>query len=461
MLNSIVRFQEIEINNFKNVQKGNLDFPNYKKKIYFDNTSEIIGLYGQNGSGKTTLIEALKILKIVLSGKELPGNSGDFILSSSKNSKLAFTFYVEKENFGKYIVKYEFLIEKTEDGKATITQERLSYKKLVAEKWTKIKDIIFFDSMNEGGIFNPKKNIDLFDEKEKDELKFSKRYCRKEKMSFIFNDETKNIFRQNNKFSEYFEIINLLEFFARVNLFIVDNSHSGLINANIVLPFSFRYLEEKSLSQGDLAITLFKSSIINKKEFILVKKIIQQMNIVLNQIIPGLEIKIKEYGMQLMENNQEGINFDLISKRGEVEIALKYESEGIKKIVSILSTLIAVYQNSSFCLAIDELDAGIFEYLLGEILEVISKYGKGQLIFTSHNLRPLEVLKKDSLIFTTSNPKNKYIRYSNIKKNNNLRSVYMRSLIIGGQSEIVYEETNSFDIVRAFKRAGRISDDKN
>ena len=94
-------------------------------------------------------------------------------------------------------------------------------------------------------------------------------------------------------------------------------------------------------------------------------------------------------------------------------------------------------------------------------MDILSKYGKGQLIFTSHNLRPLEVLKKDCLIFTTTNSKNKYIRYSNIKNNNNLRSVYMRSLIIGGQSEIVYEETNSFDIVRAFKQAGRITDAEN
>ena len=461
MLNSIVRFQEIEINNFKNVQKGNLDFPNYKKEIYFDNTSEVVGLYGQNGSGKTALIEALKILKTVLSGQELPTSSKDLILHSSKSAELKFTFYIEKENLEKYLITYEFIIEKTEENEVTITQEKLSYKNFVDEKFSRKKEIISFNSENDVNIFNPKKNIDLFDEKEKEELKFSKRYCKKEKMSFIFSEETKKIFKQNMKFKGYFEIIILLEFYAKVNLFIIDNSHSGLINANIMMPFSFRYIDEKNISQGDLAITLSKPSVINKKGFNLVKKIIQQMNIVLNQIIPGLEIKIKEYGIQLMENNEEGINFDLISKRGEIEIALRYESEGIKKIISILSTLIAVYKNPSFCLAIDELDAGIFEYLLGEILDILSKYGKGQLIFTSHNLRPLEVLKKDCLIFTTTNSKNKYIRYTNIKNNNNLRSVYMRSLIVGGQSEIVYEETNSFDIVRAFKKAGRINDAEN
>lgn len=46
--------------------------------------------------------------------------------------------------------------------------------------------------------------------------------------------------------------------------------------------------------------------------------------------------------------------------------------EGMKRSVSILGVLIIVYNQCSVCLAIDELDSGIFEYLLGEILEVLS-----------------------------------------------------------------------------------------
>ena len=49
---------------------------------------------------------------------------------------------------------------------------------------------------------------------------------------------------------------------------------------------------------------------------------------------------------------------------------------------------------------IDELDSGIYEYLLGECLEVMQDKAKGQLIFTSHNLRPLEILENDSLLYT-------------------------------------------------------------
>ena len=114
-----------------------------------------------------------------------------------------------------------------------------------------------------------------------------------------------------------------------------------------------------------------------------------------------------------------------------------------------------VYSNSPMCLIIDELDAGIYEYLLGELLSVFEKGAKGQLIFTSHNLRALEMINKNSIIFSTINPSNRYIRLQNIKSNNNLRDMYLRSIILGGQKENIYAETDSVEIGRAFRRAGR------
>jgi len=114
-----------------------------------------------------------------------------------------------------------------------------------------------------------------------------------------------------------------------------------------------------------------------------------------------------------------------------------------------------MFNNPSVCLIVDELDAGVFEYLLGEMLQIIHESGKGQLFFTSHNLRPLEMLDTNSIVFTTTNPKNRYIRFANVKTNNNLRDLYYRSIHLGGQKEEVYKETNSFNISRAFREAGK------
>ena len=43
----------------------------------------------------------------------------------------------------------------------------------------------------------------------------------------------------------------------------------------------------------------------------------------------------------------------------------------------------------------------------------------------------------------------------NVKDTNNLRSMYIRSITLGGQDEKIYEETDSLKIARAFRKAGR------
>ena len=185
-----------------------------------------------------------------------------------------------------------------------------------------------------------------------------------------------------------------------------------------------------------------------------VRKVIENMNIVLEQIVPGLTIGIYDLGPAVFRDGKPGRTVQLMSLKNGREIPFQYESEGIKKIVSVLQLLIVVYNNPSITVAIDELDAGVFEYLLGEILNIISEKGKGQLIFTSHNLRPLETIDKGFIAFTTTNPENRYIRMTNVKGDHNLRDFYYRDIVLGEQTEQVYNPTNNFEIALAFREAG-------
>ena len=70
-------------------------------------------------------------------------------------------------------------------------------------------------------------------------------------------------------------------------------------------------------------------------------------------------------------------------------------------------------------------------------------------------LRALEMLNKESIMFSTVNPNNRYIHMKNVKDTNNVRSMYIRSITLGGQDEIIYDETDSLKIARAFRKAGR------
>ncbi len=452
-----IRIQQISLKNFKNVKSGTIDFSSYKNNNIFSKKSDLIGLYGQNGSGKTALIEALWILKNTLLGESLPENCKDYIYQGEKvsNISIILSAILDEE---KYQIFYDMEIKKNSDNEVYINKEDLSYKKLEKGEWSYKRGIISYDFEDKEKIFSPQKNYKSLVQNNKEakvDLKVTKELARKEHTSFIFSNRLKNILKSSNEFKEYENIISEIKYYSKMNLFVIRNSRSGMINANLIIPFCFQISNSNKISGGDLAIGLSEQTTIPKNLLKTVENVITNLNIVLKELIPNLTINIKEYGEELDENGNNVIKIELLAKRKDINIPLRYESDGIKKIISILSALIAMYNKPTICLAVDELDAGIFEYLLGEILEIIQERGRGQLIFTSHNLRPLEKLDKDSLIFTTTNPTKRYIRFTNVKTTNNLRSFYYRGIKLGGQDEEIYERTDEFKIARAFKIAGR------
>lgn len=182
---------------------------------------------------------------------------------------------------------------------------------------------------------------------------------------------------------------------------------------------------------------------------------LKSVSYVLERLVPGLTLSLNTKPI----TNSDFVNAYIVAKRANSELPLSCESRGIQKIVSICWLLINVYNNSYYTAVIDELDSGIFEYLLGEILELIAEEGQGQLIFTSHNLRPLEILDKGYIVFSTANQKNRYIRLKNVKTTNNLRDFYYRSILLGGQDESIYDPTSEGDLRMAFLMANETSED--
>lgn len=468
MKRSIVRIGSIEIKNFKNVKYGILDFENNRKNY----NSSVLGLYGQNGSGKTALIDALSLLKLTLSGKSVPVHFADYVNVDSEFATLKYNFKVlHNETKGEYQVSYEFCIRKVLDEsaqnieyadkinqryKAVIFDEVLSYSYKDAD--TKVKMMPNVDTRTEE-VFLPKSKYSVLvgnNKKTETNLLSDKKLAYSTSRSFVFSRELLNVLRQHCKEQYHLELFESLIWYGNYELFVIDTANSGMITIN-ALPLAFKYEENGKASIGSLMIKLNDATLIPQDALEIVKNIVKNMNVVLTQIVPGLTIGVKDLGSELFSNGSAGSKIQLVSHKNNKEIPLRYESEGIKKIVSILQLLIVVYNKPSITVAVDELDSGVFEYLLGELLRIISEKGKGQLIFTSHNLRPLETIDRGFVAFTTTNPENRYIRLTNIKTNNNLRDFYYRDIVLGEQSEPVYEPTNNYEISLAFREAGEIS----
>lgn len=159
-------------------------------------------------------------------------------------------------------------------------------------------------------------------------------------------------------------------------------------------------------------------------------------------------------------NPIKGKQFQMVSIRDGIKIPLQYESGGIRKIVACLGALIAAYNNESVLAVIDGFDSNIFEYLFGEIVSVFSDSGTGQFIFTSHNLRPLEVLGNHGIYLTTTDPNDRYAEYPYTKDTVNFRSKYLRDikldskLTTSSNTREFYSPTNEDDIRHAFTLAG-------
>lgn len=462
MSKQTVRIENICIQNFKNVKYGSLNLEN-KRKAY---KSSILGLYGQNGSGKTALIDALQLLKYALSGKAIPSNYTDYINVDSEEATLTYQFLVCNEDV-KYDIWYQFSLRKAEDNdlidievsstaqpniRVEIYNEVLSYG--FTSKEEKLRKSALIDTRSE--VFVPKtKFVELVgnNKTQNTDLLVTKKLTQVTSRSFIFSREMMNVFRKNCKNDIYINLLNRLNWFGTRELFVIDTESIGLISLN-TLPLSFKYSSKGADTAGSLVLPLDRPALIPEEAYDVVDKIIQNMNIVLEQLVPGLTIDIVELGTALLKDGRIGKQIQIISLKNSRPIPFCYESEGIKKIVSILQLLTAVYNNASITVAVDELDGGIFEYLLGELLHIISENGKGQLIFTSHNLRPLETIDRGFVAFTTTNPKMRYIRMGNVKGTNNLRDFYYRDIVLGEQNEQVYNHTNNFEIALAFREAG-------
>jgi len=468
MRDSVVRLSEVEICNFKNVRHGKIVFSNRRKEF----RANVLGLYGQNGSGKTALIEALDLLKTLLQGKSVAKEMVNHVNVDADFARLKYGFNVHTP-LGDYEASYEFSLRKAKDTsshnidtpdepdekrpKAEIFDECLSYS-FTGEGVSARKSVLIDTHTDE--VFLPAAKYSLLiggGKQEETNLLVAKKLAVTNSCSFIFSKEFLGTVRSRKhergvdaEFVRHLTLLENLAVYGNRELFVIKTRESGLISLH-GLPLVLKYEGEHSSAFGTLYMRLNEPFDIPKESAELVREIISGMNIVLQQIVPGLTIGMVELGEHLTQQGAIAVSVQMVSHKNGKDIPLEYESEGIKKIIAILQLLIVVYNEPSITVAVDELDSGIFEYLLGEILRIISEKGKGQLIFTSHNLRPLETLDRGFIAFTTTNPDNRYIRMTNIKDSNNLRDFYYRDIVLGEQNEEVYKPTNNAEIALAFR----------
>lgn len=474
----MIRLTKINLENFKNVVQGSVPLSSWKQKGSFSG-SDIIGIYGQNGSGKTSVIRALAILKQALSGQSVSAAANECIAEGKRTTTISIEggifSNVDLPSLGTF--KYSLAFS-AHEGRVVITSEHLELKQPLIDNAPKAMRLLFdyeVDPPNPASFhLGPKgawSALMSASEETRTDILLAQRLSLAEGRSFLFSKELIKILVnfastapdsvKTKKLAKAIEDIALplesavdaLVSFSTQDLTVISTREQAESMTDR-LHIATHEGEFSSRAGGYFDVDIKSPAALSTNQLEILQGTIGKLNPVLSALIPGLSLEVEVLGDRLLDNGSKGAVIELASKRDKTMVPLRCESEGIKKLVSILIALVDAYTKPGACVAIDELDSGVFEFLLGELLQVLRDHGRGQLVFTAHNLRPLEVLGPSSLIFTTTNPKKRYVKFRGSRETNNLRDQYLRAVNLGGQPETVYEPTSTFAIDSAFYEAG-------
>ena len=119
-----------------------------------------------------------------------------------------------------------------------------------------------------------------------------------------------------------------------------------------------------------------------------------------------------------------------------MDVDFSLESTGTQNILALIPYLISACEGQT--VIIDELDTGIHDLLVKNLLECITKYVKGQLIITTHNTMLIDssIPNEDIYVFNANSKAFKELIAitdfdGRIHKNNNPRKKYLSGLYGG------------------------------
>lgn len=434
------RLKELRMSDFMSVEYGRIVFSDLDKEYDEELKASVTGIYGSNGAGKTTIFKALQVLMNVLGTgdlnwplgvrrlwKKMSHESIRFVRKGCLSASLSYSFYVFLNDVPTgEVVTFSFSLRM--NPTIEIFDERL-----VRESTDNGKETMFSESKFESSSESAEKFLNrIFEEKDSSRVETLYKYYLKMMKTGEEKDRSR-LFRlavslRDENISEFGSLIIS---FSRIGGLIipVGDLEEGNIREGSEIMLLGVTKEPGALSSifffcEQRTGVIFPSHGCNTEDLLpALDSIIDALNQIMMVVLPDtrLEIEKKEDRYFLRTRKEDGRL-----------IEFEKESYGVRKLIMLSMYFPLLFINPYVTLVIDEIDEGIFEFLLGKILEAIYDYGVGQLIFTAHNLRPLEILPHKCIRFAipyelnSKNVKNRYRKLKCTNKDSMLRDVYYR-----------------------------------
>lgn len=423
-------FTYVKAKNFKSLKDIEFNLNKTKTK-----TNQFISIYGENGSGKTNIVELFKLLQQSTMSRatdiamnkmpkefwkiqeemsdqlpteirqifQLSFNLKEYrMLDEEEPTEIEYGFKIN-DNDGFYYIKFDDEI--IEEKLYYMAGKQRAYLFQINKENNKI-----IKNLNKNIFINEKYNEELIDGIDK----YWGKYTFLSLLSFETIEKNKDYI--DNNISK-----NIMEVIDKIWSMTVHVDKGALK----IIPDGF--VKVRKLNN-------IQKGIVKKDKLPEIKKYENVLNIFFTQAYADIkEVKYK------INEKEDRIHYELYFYKmigGQIKsIPSKLESDGTRRILNQFDTIIGSLLGET--VIIDEIDNGIHDVLMKNIIMSIKDEITGQLIITTHNTLLLEILPKEYIyILSTDYNGNKTINSIKeygikIQKNNNARDLYFKG-VFGG-----------------------------
>lgn len=386
--------EEVSLSFYKKTITKPIDTGNYNVK----------GIYGMNGSGKSAIIISVDILRNLLINENylnnpiVQGSLDEIINKKIEELHIGTKFLFKVSEDRAYLYEYEVVLKKNDFGKYVIDSEQLSYRNAFSKKDEFIP--VFKVKKGEIEYVNTEEDIVLENELREKTKNLLSNSSASSLFFMEFNyNKIKNV--DNNKTVNLASIsmgtLALMWYSFNMHVYIdqSDNHTDYFVNnilnknsekdikihtawMNVLHIFDIQNLSIFSCKTDTIPVDKYKAY----KDFVKkLKKFIQ----IFKPELKDIEIEKKDKGVDYV------CSLNMVYEG--FSINNEFESTGIKKLIKLYAYLQEMVKGG--IVFIDELDSNLHDVYLCALLEYLMDYGQGQLCFTTHNVGPMDILKRN------------------------------------------------------------------
>ena len=399
------------------------------------------GIYGTNGAGKSGIIRSAEILKHLLIDPYFLSDSyvqsllNDLINKKTRALSIR-TDFLRCDELTMRLYHYEITVEKNHLDTYVITSESLSVKNAASSR------------SPEKELYHTCKGV------------LSIPLANKESERLV--DQTKNLLsndsllatvlrnselEQGDENNELWDNLRSLLYFA-FSIFVYMDS--GDDHRSFYLD---RFLSDKNEYNDSTLLELSKrigrmsgrtSSAFSTNRVLVKKEQFEEFEKSVSQLSDFIKIFKNTLITIDIDKRENGDNYicSLVMKYDDYSIDAEFESTGIKKLIRLFDYFDRMVHGE--IVFIDELDSNLHDVYLCALLEYLMENAEGQLCFTTHNIGPMDILRKNKKSIDFLSTDHKIYSWTN-NGNYSPSSLYRNGMIEGSAFNVF-----SFDFLAAF-----------